>query len=221
MLRGRSGVGCGVRWRRRCPGCAARRAGTRPAMTSSSRSTNTVSPSVIGFRASDAVVMAGLRDLVSHRGGRASAAARMAGDCEWIGRRKLAGGHVIQSSAQRGAIAPVKPPGWGGYRDHRWNAPCPAIGSRASDAVVMADLRDPLPSPRWPGVGRRTSWRGLRGDRGDPVVLCSTVACRPVRALSRCCPHSVRGGMRGQRDDSVRAQAQGHSTVARGGQRWR
>ena len=37
---------------------------------------------VIGFRASDAVVMAGLRDLVSRRGGRASAAAPMAGDCE-------------------------------------------------------------------------------------------------------------------------------------------
>jgi hypothetical protein len=37
---------------------------------------------VIGFRASDAVVMAGLRDLISRRGGRASAAAPMAGDCE-------------------------------------------------------------------------------------------------------------------------------------------
>jgi hypothetical protein len=34
---------------------------------------------VIGFRASDAVVMAGLRDLISHDGGRASAAAPMAG----------------------------------------------------------------------------------------------------------------------------------------------
>ena len=103
--------GCGIRWRRRCPGWAARRAGTRPAMTSSSRSTNTVSPSVIGFRASDAVVMAGLRDLVSHRGGRASAAAPMAGDCEWIGRRKLAGGHVISLGRNGSAIAPVKPPG--------------------------------------------------------------------------------------------------------------
>jgi hypothetical protein len=44
-----------------------------------SRSTNSVSPSVIGFRASDAVELAGLLDLVSHRGGRASAAAPMAG----------------------------------------------------------------------------------------------------------------------------------------------
>jgi hypothetical protein len=34
---------------------------------------------VIGFRASDAVVMAGLRNTVSRRGGRASAAAPMAG----------------------------------------------------------------------------------------------------------------------------------------------
>ena len=37
---------------------------------------------VIGFRASDAVVMAGLRALAFRRGGRASAAAPMAGDCE-------------------------------------------------------------------------------------------------------------------------------------------
>ena len=37
---------------------------------------------VIGSRASDAVVMAGLRDLASRRGGRASAAAPMAGDFE-------------------------------------------------------------------------------------------------------------------------------------------
>jgi len=36
----------------------------------------------IGFRASDAVMMAGLGDLVARRGGRASAAAPMAGDCE-------------------------------------------------------------------------------------------------------------------------------------------
>jgi len=47
------------------------------------RSTDTVSPvRVIGFRASDVVVMAGLRDLdFSHRGSRASAAAPMVGNC--------------------------------------------------------------------------------------------------------------------------------------------
>ena len=69
------------------------------------RSTTTGDPrAAIGFRASVALVMVDLRTSSSRRGGRASAAVLMVGDCE----RRDAVSH--QCSARGNVLAPVKPP---------------------------------------------------------------------------------------------------------------
>jgi hypothetical protein len=212
------------RWRRRRPGRAAPWAGIRPATTSSSRSTNTVSPSLIGFRASDAVVMAGLRDHVPHRGGRASAAAPMAGTASES--RGASWWACHQCSAGRGPIAPVKPPGWwpGQGRPSRSpleRSPWSAIGIRASAAVLMADPRDPCPHRGGRASAAARVGGGLRVDRGDPVVLCSTVACRPVRALSKCCPQLGPGWHAGTAGRQRSRAGSGAFDGGRGGQQWR